>query len=66
MLETVAEGDKVALRFNITGTPKGEFQGIPHTGKEVSIDGVDILTVVDGKIVEEWLNSDIMGLIQQI
>ena len=57
ILDIVAEGDKVAVRFNITGTHKGEFQGILPTGKEVAI---------DGKIVEEWLNSDMMGLMQQI
>lgn len=66
ILDEVAEGDKVAVRFNITGTHKGEFQGIPPTGKEISIDGTDFLTIADGKIVEEWLNSDIMGLMQQI
>jgi steroid delta-isomerase-like uncharacterized protein len=66
ILDTVAEGDKVAVRLNITGTHKGDFQGIPPTGKEVSFDGMDFLTVIDGKIAEEWLNSDIMGLMQQI
>jgi predicted ester cyclase len=66
ILDIVAEGVKVAVRFKITGTHKGEFQGIPPTGKEVSIDGTDFLTIIDGKIVEEWLNSDMMGLMQQI
>jgi steroid delta-isomerase-like uncharacterized protein len=66
ILDIVAEGDKVAIRLNITGTHKGEFQSVPPTGKEVSIDGMDFLTIVDGKIVEEWLNSDMMGLMQQI
>ena len=53
ILDIVAEGDKVAVRLNITGTHKGEYQGIPPTGKEVSIDGMDFLAIVDGKIVEE-------------
>jgi steroid delta-isomerase-like uncharacterized protein len=66
ILDVVAEGDKVAVRFTITGTPKGEYQGIPPTGKEVSIDCINFLTVLDGKIVEEWSNSDMMGLMQQI
>ena len=66
ILDIVAEGDKVAVRFNITGTHKGVFQGISPTGKEISIDGTDFLTIVDGKIVEEWLNSDMMGLMRQI
>jgi steroid delta-isomerase-like uncharacterized protein len=66
ILDIVAEGDKVAIRVNITGTHKGEFQGIRATGKKVSVDGTDFLTIIDGKIVEEWLNSDMMGLLQQI
>ncbi|HJU95279.1 MAG TPA: ester cyclase [Nitrososphaera sp.] len=49
ILDLVAEGDKVAARFSITGTYIGEFQGIPHTGKEVSIDCINFLTVIDGK-----------------
>ncbi len=66
ILDIVAEGDKVAVRINITGTHKGEFQGIPPTGKPISIDGMDFLTIKECKIVEEWLNSDMMGLMQQI
>ena len=66
ILDIVAEGDKVAIRFNITGTHEGEFQGILATGKKVSVDGTDFLTIIDGKIVEEWLNSDMMGLLHQI
>ena len=66
ILDVVAEGDKVAVRFTITGTHKGEYQGIPPTGKEVSIDCINFLTVLNGKIVEEWSNSDMMGLMQQI
>jgi steroid delta-isomerase-like uncharacterized protein len=62
----VAEGDKVAVRFNITGTHKGEFQGIPPTGKKVSFSGMDFLTIIDGKVEEEWESIDTMGVMQQI
>lgn len=66
ILDVVAEGDKVALRFNITGTHKGQFQDIPATGKKISVSCVNFLTIIDGKIIEEWSNSDMMGLMQQI
>lgn len=66
ILDIVAEGDKVAIRVNITGTHKGEFQGILATGKKISVGGTDFLTIINGKIVEEWLSSDMMGLLQQI
>ncbi len=66
IVDMVAEGDKVAVSINVTGTYKGEFQGIPATGRQVSFTAMDILTIIDGKIVEEWATADMMGLMQQI
>ncbi len=66
IVDMVAEGDKVAVSVNVTGTYKGEFQGIPATGKHVSFTAMDILTIIDGKIIEEWATADMMGLMQQI
>src|SRR5687768_7886483 len=66
IVDMVAEGDKVAVSINVTGTYKGEFQGIPATGKEVSFTAMDILTIIDGKVTEEWATADMMGLMQQI
>ena len=64
--EIVAEGDKVAIRVINTGTHKGEFQGIPPTGKKVSFGGRDFLTLRDGKIVEQRAGVDMMELMQQL
>ena len=66
IVDMVAEGDKVAVSINVTGTYKGEFQGIPATGKQVSFTAMDILTIIDGKVTEEWATADMMGLMQQI
>jgi steroid delta-isomerase-like uncharacterized protein len=67
IVEMIAEGeDKVADRFNITGTHKGEFQGIPPTGKKTSFGGMQFCTIKNGKITEIWANVDMMGLMQQI
>jgi predicted ester cyclase len=70
ILDMVAEGegeeDKVAVRYNIIGTHKGELQGIPPTGKEVSFSAMDFITLVDSKVAEEWEIADTMGLMQQI
>src|SRR3712207_3842257 len=66
IVDMVAEGDKVAVRLNVTGTHKGELQGIPPTNKKVTFDAMDFITLVDGKVAEEWLTADIMGLMQQI
>ena len=64
--DIVAEGDKVAQRITWTGTHKGDFMGIPATGKSVSIQVLDIIRVVDGHIVEHWGLMDSMGLMQQL
>jgi steroid delta-isomerase-like uncharacterized protein len=66
IVDMVAEGDKVAVSLNVTGTYKGEFQGIPATGKQVSFTAMDMLTISEGKITEEWATADMMGLMQQI
>jgi steroid delta-isomerase-like uncharacterized protein len=64
--DMIAEGDKVAVRLNVTGTHKGEFQGIPPTGKNLSLDEMAFLTIIDGKITEGWITSDTMSFMQQI
>jgi steroid delta-isomerase-like uncharacterized protein len=61
-----AEGDKVAVRFTFLGTHEGEFMGIAPTGKRVTMPGIDILRVVDGKIVELWGQEDMLGMMQQL
>ena len=57
----VAEGDKVVARWTSTGTHDGPFQGIPPTGKTVTTTGITIFRLEDGKIVEEWSESDMIG-----
>ena len=49
---TVAEGDKIVVRWTATGTHTGDFRGIAPTGKRISIAGVAIARVTGGKIVE--------------
>jgi steroid delta-isomerase-like uncharacterized protein len=64
--DMVAEGDKVAVSMNVIGTHKGEFQGIPPTGRRVSLDEMAFVTITDGKITEGWIISDTMSFMQQI
>jgi steroid delta-isomerase-like uncharacterized protein len=64
--DMVAEGDKVAVRLNVTGTHKGEFQGIQPSGKKLSLDEMAFLTIIDGRITEGWITSDTMSFMQQI
>jgi steroid delta-isomerase-like uncharacterized protein len=64
--DMVAEGDKVAVRLNVTGTHKGEFQGIPPSGRKLSLDEMAFLTIIDGRITEGWITSDTLNFMQQI
>ena len=62
----VAEGDLVAIRSVTTGTHEGALESLPATGVKVSVDGIDIVRVEDGLIVEHWGLTDIAGLLRQI
>lgn len=62
----IADGDKVAARWTITGTHLGLFLGIPPTGKRVQDQGVDIFHIVGNKILEIWVNENDLGLMQQL
>lgn len=64
--DQLAEGDKVATRLTVSGTHKGEFMGIPPTGKRVTATGMSISHWVDGKSDEVWIHMDSLGLLQQL
>lgn len=64
--DMIAEGDKVVTRFTLRGTHKGEFQGIPATGKEIAFTAICIFRIAEGKIVEEWQEIDLIGLMRQL
>ncbi|MGH3086986.1 MAG: ester cyclase [Rubrobacteraceae bacterium] len=64
--EVLSEGDEVAARYTFRAKHTGDFMGIPPTNKEVSMGGITILRLRDGKIVERWQNADLMGLMQQL
>ena len=62
----VAEGDSVAARYSVEATHRGEFMGVPATGKRIAISGITILRFVDGKCSERWNEANFLGLLQQI
>lgn len=64
--DEVAEDDRVVARTTWTGTHKGEFLGIPATGKQVSFSSIDIGRFKDGKITEHWGETDYMSVLQQL
>lgn len=64
--DMIAEGDKVMARVSWRGTHKGEFIGIPPTGKQVMVTGMYEYRIAGGKIAEWWDFSDNLGLMQQL
>jgi len=64
--EQITEGDKVASRFEWTGTHRGEFLGIPATGRPVCVWGMVIDRLEDGRIKETRIIMDTLGLMGQL
>ena len=64
--DMIAEEDMVATRKTFRGTHQGAFMGIPPTGRRVAIELIDMVRVVDGRVVEHWNVVDNLGLLQQL
>jgi steroid delta-isomerase-like uncharacterized protein len=64
--DIIAEGDKVVIRQTWSGTQRGEFMGIPPTGKRVSFGVIDVIRIAGGKVVELWGQMDSMRMMQQL
>jgi steroid delta-isomerase-like uncharacterized protein len=62
----IAEGDMVAVYDTFHFKHTGAFQGIPATGKEATLTSTDIYRIVDGKIVEQWTEANMLSLMQQL
>lgn len=56
----------ISSRWTITGTHKGEFQGVPPSGRQITMNGIDMSRVVEGKLAEHWAQFDVIGVMQQI
>jgi steroid delta-isomerase-like uncharacterized protein len=64
--DQVAEGDRVVTRWTARATHTSEYQGIPPTGKQYMMKGIDIDRIANGKIVECSSIEDQLGLLQQL
>jgi len=64
--DMIAEGDKVVIRWTGNSTHKNEFMGIAPTNKKVKMTGISIVRIAGGKIMKEWSEMDMMGMMQQL
>jgi steroid delta-isomerase-like uncharacterized protein len=64
--ETIASGDKVVSRFKWSGTQRGDFLGIPATGRKVTVAGVVIDRLNAGKMADSRILMDTLGMMQQL
>jgi steroid delta-isomerase-like uncharacterized protein len=64
--DQVAEGDKVVTRVTSVGMHRGPLMGLAPTHKPARWSAISIDRVVGGKIVEEWVSWDLMGMLQQL
>jgi len=64
--DIIAEGNKVWVFFEITGTHTGEWMGLAPTGKKIRVRLVEIFRIVDDKVAEEWEVSDELDFYKQL
>jgi steroid delta-isomerase-like uncharacterized protein len=64
--EIVAEEDKVFSRFTWHGTHRGEFFGVPATGKQITVKGMVVDRVVAGKMAESRILMNTLGMVRQL
>jgi steroid delta-isomerase-like uncharacterized protein len=62
----VAEGDFAVFHDHVEATSKGDFWGVPPSGRRIAWTEIHFLRIVDGKIVEHWANLDQFGILKQL
>jgi steroid delta-isomerase-like uncharacterized protein len=64
--DVLADGDLLCCRATMSGTQRGEFMGMPPSGKRFEVTGFDLLRVRDGQVTEHWGLMDAMKMMQQL
>ena len=62
----IAQDNLVAVHLTAHGSHRGEFISIPATQREATVQAVDIYRLADGRIAEQWVIIDVLGLMQQL
>ena len=64
--DTIAESDRVYVRWTCTCKHTGDALGMPATGKTVHATGISIIRIANGRMIEGWQNWDMLGMLEQI
>jgi predicted ester cyclase len=64
--DSVADQDRVAVRWTATMTHQGEFSGVAPTGKPARLSGATFARIEDGVIIEAWNFMDLSGFVQRL
>ena len=64
--DLIAQGDKVANRFTTRGTHDGLLMGIPPTNRTMTVHGMEIHRVAEGRVAETWVADDVPGILMQL
>lgn len=64
--DLIAEGDKVVSRNIVTGTHRGEYMGLPPTGKSITYGEMFVVRILDGRIAETWAVVDVFSQMRQL
>jgi steroid delta-isomerase-like uncharacterized protein len=66
IVESMADGDRVAVRNVMSGTHDGDFAGVPASGNRIEVPSTDVLRIEDGKLAEFWPLCDTARLFHQL
>ena len=64
--DLVVEADRVALRYRLQGTHSGNYLGVAPTGLAFDVEGLTLLRVADGRVVEEWHSPTELAILRQL
>lgn len=64
--DMIAENDKVVARFTARGIHTGSFMALPPTGKSITMTGIEIFRIKNGRITELWGEVNLLGIMQQL
>ena len=64
--DLLADGDKVVAHVSFHGTHQGALRGMAPTGKPITLMGIHIFRIANGKLVEHWGLMDRLAALQQL